>query len=103
MFITRGKSKGFKNELSKKNGIHNIAFHAPNKVKESNYKRRILSPGIRWQMTLSKELSLDHSIPFLCYKKEGHLSKSFVIETNDFLELTQNTFRTYLICLPFTS
>lgn len=62
--------------FNKKNGIYSITFHAQNKVKESNHKRRILSPGIRWQMTSPKELSLVHSIPFLCYKKGDHLSKS---------------------------
>ncbi|MGQ7304727.1 hypothetical protein ACT9SP_14690 [Bacillus cereus] len=72
----RGKSKGLKNELSKKNGIYSITFYAQNKVKESNHKRRILSPGIRWQMTSPKELSVPDSIPFLCYKKGDHLSKS---------------------------
>lgn len=66
--------------FDKKNGIHNITFHAPNKVKESNYKRRILSPGIRWQMTLPKELSLVHSIPFYVIKKNIICQKAFAIE-----------------------
>lgn len=66
--------------LNKKNGIYSITFYAQNKVKESNHKRRILSPGIRWQMTSPKELSLDHSIPFYVIKKNIICQKAFAIE-----------------------
>ncbi len=66
--------------FNKKNGIYSITFHAQNKVKESNHKRRILSPGIRWQMTSPKELSLDTQFLFYVIKKKVICQKAFAIE-----------------------